>query len=98
MVRSATGASSTDENRFDALFVTDMCDLETDPNNCFHLFGINWSRDYLYYCGGFFGGLFGGLAFLMSWNLAKMFGWDEDAQLVIRDFIQWFTSPPTRSE
>ena len=27
-----------------------------------------------------------------------MFGWDEDGQLLIREFIQWFTTPPTRSE
>jgi nicotinamide riboside transporter PnuC len=65
---------------------------------CIELFGLTFTTTYLYYVVGFFGGLFGGLFFLLNYNLIKMFGWDEDAQVVLRDLLGWFTTPPTASE
>ena len=68
------------------------------PDNCIELWGVGLTLSYVYYVGGFFGGIFGTLFGLLGYNLAKMFGWIDDIQIILREQLAWFTTPPTAAE
>jgi len=79
-----TGSNANEEIFAELLGDIDMCDPLVDLD-CIELFGVGFTVSYLYYLGGFFGGIFGTLFLLLNYNLFKMFGWDEDIQVIIRD-------------
>ena len=58
-----------------------------------------WSdTGYMIYTFTFFGGLAGVLISLMSYNLFLMFGLDAPVAAAQKSFLDWFTTPPLKSE